>query len=202
MQVEFIPLIELATFKVKDLESIEDHTLKRKKLIERNYQEVCEIESFNNTFYKLEDLSRRDLYRAIDLHVRDMDIENSCALFGGYGLGCNQEIVLYPQCCGLLSEIQDWNKILDIDFQAFYLSECHPSPYIEKIKDKVHIHCHSEHEDFIPSTEKLIIIEYKETRNAVERLNEKLGLISKEIDEMGKERGVERLSKIMIWGGG
>ncbi|ULT26517.1 hypothetical protein KUH03_06545 [Sphingobacterium sp. E70] len=50
-----------------------------------------------------------------------MPIKDSCSLFGGYAISINGQIELYPQCCGLMEEIQQWKKILNENFEDFSL---------------------------------------------------------------------------------
>ena len=133
MKIELVPLIELPTFKFPDLNEITYIDEKNRLLIERNYSDVKHLKPFNEHQYKLSEISNCDLKKAIELNVSDLPIAESCAFFGGYGLKINNEFVLFPQCCGLLSEINDWKKILNVNFEPFYLSECHPSPKFKKV---------------------------------------------------------------------
>src|SRR5688500_1147061 len=109
--IEFIPLIELPT--VKDSESkitpggtSLDNTIEwdvyQKKELAKNYLNIPEPISPGIYQYKLFDLQIDDLERAINLHIGDTDINQSCSLFGGYAISINRHIELYPQCCGLL----------------------------------------------------------------------------------------------------
>ncbi len=199
MKVELIPLIELPTFKFPDLNEITDVDKKNRLLIERNYLDVKNLKPFNEHQYKLSEISISDLKKAIDLHISDIPISESCAFFGGYGLKVNNEFVLFPQCCGLLSEINDWKKILNVNFEPFYLTECHPSPKFKKVDNDVVIECDSTDEDFYPKTKNSIRINYNSLTSAIEDVCLELKEISKKIDEFNSEYKVESVSKNLIW---
>ncbi|MFK7750730.1 MAG: hypothetical protein AB8B65_20225 [Kordia sp.] len=200
MNIELTPLIELPTFKFPDLEGMTDIEKKYQLLIERNYSEVKNLKPFNQHQYRLTDLSLFDLKKAIDLHISDIPISDSCAFFGGYGLKINDEFVLFPQCCGLLSEINDWKKILNENFEPFHLSECHPAPRFEKIGNNVIIECDSSHEVFHPKAQNQIVVNYTSLTHAIHKVSIRLNKISKILDEFNSEYKTESIAKYLIWG--
>ena len=199
MRIELVPLIELPTFKFPDLNEITDIDEKNRLLIERNYSDVKNLKPFNEHQYKLSEISDSDLKKAIELHVSDLPISESCAFFGGYGLKVNNEFVLFPQCCGLLSEINDWKKILDVNFEPFYLSECHPSPKFKKIGNQVVIECDSTYEDFYPETKSIIKVNYESLISAINNVCIELEEISKKLDTSNSEYGTESVAENLIW---
>lgn len=199
MKIELIPLIELATFKFSDLEKIADIDIKNSLLIERNYSTVKKLSPFNGHQYKLFEISDVDLKKAIDLHISDMKIENSCALFGGYAIKVDNEYVLFPQCCGLLSEINDWKKMLNPSFKPFYLTECHPSPKFQKVGDQVIIECDSTYESFYPETQESIKLDYASLVSAINSLCAELEAFSKRLDKFNSAYQTKSVSQYMIW---
>ncbi len=199
MKIELVPLIELPTFKFSELEKITDMKEKNRLLIERNYTDVKNLQSVNEYQHKLSEISHSDLKRAIELHLSDLPIEEYFAFFGGYGLKVNDEFVLFPQCCGLLSEINDWKKILDINFQPFYLSECHPSPKFKKVGNEVIIECDATDEDFFPKTANIIKVDYHALVLAINNVCMELEEISKKLNAFNAEYGTESLANILIW---
>ena len=96
--------------------------------------------------YNLLEISLANMEKIINLHLTDTKIEDSISLFGGYAISINNKIELFPQCCGLLEEIQLWKNILNKNFSNFYLTECHPSPLITKSKNEIVIICDDENE--------------------------------------------------------
>lgn len=199
MKIELVPLIELPTFKFPDINKITDIDEKNRLLIERNYSDVKNLKPFNEHQYKLSDISDLDLKKAIELHVSDLPIDESCAFFGGYGLKLNNEFVLFPQCCGLLSEINDWKKILNANFEPFFLTECHPSPKFKKVGNEVVIECDSTYEDFYPVTENTIKLDYKNLTLAIKNVCIELKEISKRFDTFNAEYGTESVAENLIW---
>lgn len=199
MRIELIPLVELPTYKFSDLEEITDIDKQNRLLIERNYSEVKNLIPFNKHQYILFEISDEDLKKVIDLHISDLKIEESCALFGGYALKVNEEYLLFPQCCGLLSEINDWKKILEPNFEPFYLMECHPSPKFKRIGDQVIIECDSTYEDFYPETQKRIKVDYESLSTAIKVVCAELQNFSKRLDKFNSVYQTESVSKKMIW---
>lgn len=199
MKIELVPLIELPTFKFADLDGVTDIKERNRLLIERNYQDVKNLQAVNEYQHKLSEISYSDLKRAIELHLSDIPIDEYFAFFGGYGLKVNDEFVLFPQCCGLLSEINDWKKILDINFQPFYLSECHPSPKFKKVGNEVIIECDATDEDFFPKTASIIKVDYHALTLAIKDVCIELEKISKKLDTFNAEYGTESLANILIW---
>jgi len=199
MKIELVPLIELPTFKFPDLNEITDIDKKNRLLIERNYSEVKNLKPFNEHQYKLSEISNADLKKAIELHISGLSITESCSFFGGYGLKINDKFVLFPQCCGLLSEINDWKKILNENFEPFYLPECHPSPKFKKVGSEVIIECDSTYEDFYPETESEIKVDYKSLILAIKNVCVELEEISEKLDTFNAEYGTESVSGNLIW---
>jgi len=192
--IELISLIELPTFKFTDLEEISDITLKNRLLIERNYTEVKNLKPLNKHQYKLSEISNTDLKKAIDLHISDIPIEDSCAFFGGFALKVNEEFVLFPQCCGLLSEIEDWKKLLSKNFEPFYLSECHPSPFFRKNVNEIIIECDSSHEEFYPKTGKFLRLNHNLLISAIEKVLIELKKISQRLDKFSSFYGTDYIT--------
>ena len=199
MKIELVPLIELPTFKFPDLNEMTDIDEKNRLLIERNYSDVKYLKPFNEYQYRLSEISDSDLKKAIELHVSDIPITESCAFFGGYGLKVNDEFVLFPQCCGLLSEINDWKKILNENFEPFYLPECHPSPKFKKIGNEVIIECDSTDEEFYPKTNEIIRVDYKSLVSAINSVSIELIEMSKKLDTFNTEYETESVAKSLIW---
>ena len=209
-QIEFIPLIEPAIKKDKESEIIPSGTHlsntiewdKYQKLeIEKNYINFPEP-ILNGTYqYRLFGISLEDLERVINLHIGDTDINESISLFGGYAISKNGTIELFPQCCGLLEEIQLWKNILKDDFEDFYLTEGHPSPLVTKRGNEIIIYCKDDFETFYPMTAKEEIrLDYNETKTALIILISKLTGFSEKLNSLSDKSKTDNLSNILIWG--
>ena len=199
MKIELVPLIELPTFKFPDLNEITDIDEKNRLLIERNYSDVKHLKPFNEHQYKLSEISNCDLKKAIELHVSDLPIAESCAFFGGYGLKINNEFVLFPQCCGLLWEINDWKKILNVNFEPVNEACSAPSPKFKKVANEVVIECDSTYEDFYPETKGVIKLNYESLISAINNVCIELEEISKKLDTFNSEYGTDSIAENLIW---
>ena len=168
-------------------------------LIELSRDEFPHLEAVRSNQFRLTDLEKEDLKKAIEIHISDIGFEDSCALFGGYALKVDGRYELFPQCCGMLSEIIDWEKLLQPDFEPFYLSECHPAPKFERIENEVVIECDSTFEAFVPETANHISVDYDSLSQAVKNSSSVLEQVAKKMDELSKDFGRESLSELMIW---
>lgn len=210
MKIEFIPLIVPATRKDKESVCIPSGThlnntkgwdIYQKKEIDKNYLSFPEPILNGIYQYKLFDISIEDMESVINLHIGDTDIKDSISLFGGYAVSKNGNIELFPQCCGLLEEIQVWKNILKEDFKEFYLTEGHPSPLITKRGNEIVIYCKDEFETFDPFTSKEEIrLDYNETKKAFIKLINELTEYSERLNTLTDKFRIRNLSNIMIWG--
>lgn len=207
--ISFIPLVELPTEKDAVSEKIpygnaitnpKSWNRYQENEIRRNYS--CAIQPISSGIYQypLFDLNVQDLEKLIHLHISDTSIAESCSFFGGYGISMYDKLILYPQCCGLLEDINDWKQILDPDFQDFYLRNGHPSPIISKEENQLLIYCNDAEESFTPSTEKKLILNYQQAKSALEQLLVELELFSKNLDTLSANFGTHKISNILIWG--
>lgn len=208
--IELIPVIDLPIIKDADSENYpSDSPLTntaewdkyQENEIHKNYKNIGPPISPGVYQYRLFDIDIEDLIKVIMLHTSDLKIEDSCSLFGGYALAVNNHIILYPQCCGLLEEINDWTKILDENFEPFYLMECHPSPRFIRLADKIQIDCTEENnEPFVPTTNSEIMVSYDALKSAIEKLLNDLHDFSQKLDKLSDRFGTNKISNILIWG--
>lgn len=209
-QIEFIPLIEPATKKDKESQIIpggnpfnntSEWDVYQKRELGKSYSNFPDPISKGFYQYKLFDIGIDDMESLISLHVGDMDVNESISLFGGYAISKNGVIELYPQCCGLLEEVQLWKNILQEDFQDFYLAEGHPSPLITKRGGEIIIYCKDDVEAFVPAaTRQEIRLDYNETKTAFMSMLNDLTNYSTELNKISKKFETENIADIMIWG--
>ena len=208
--IEFIPLIEPATKKDRESEIIPSGTpltnanewdTYQKRELGKNYLNFPNSISNGIYQYRLFDIDIEDIERVINLHIGDTDINESISLFGGFAISKNGIIELFPQCCGLLEEIQLWKKILKDDFEDFYLTECHPSPLITKRKNEIVIYCKDDNETFVPVTTKHEIrLDYNKTKSALLIMLDDLVNYSTELNKISERFATKNIADIMIWG--
>lgn len=209
-RIEFIPLIEPATKKDKESEIIPSGThltntiewdIYQKRELGKNYINFPQPILNGIYQYRLFDISLEDIERVINLHIGDTNINESISLFGGYAISKNGTIELFPQCCGLLEEIQLWKNILKDDFEDFFLTEGHPSPIVTKRGNEIIIHCKDDFEAFYPiTTKEEIRLDYNETKIALIKLINELTEFSGKLNTLSDKFETENLSNIMIWG--
>lgn len=209
-EIKFIALIEPPTKKDKPTEDSNsdfpfandaEYDCYQKRLIAKNYKNFPEPILSGIHQYRLFDIDMINMERIINLHIKDTELENSISLFGGYAISVNQQIELFPQCCGLLEEIQTWKTILDENFNEFYLRTSHPCPIILKSKNEIIIRCSDAYEEFVPlSTKKEIRLDYMQTKEALILLLADLTAYSNALNQMSDKFEVDNLANILIWG--
>ena len=193
-EIEFIPLINLFISKDTATEGVPPGTsstnliqwdIYQKRVVKKNYLNILEPISAGIYQYRLFDFGIEDIERAINLYIGETDINESDSLWGGYAVAIDGKIELYPQCCGLLEEIQDWKKILDENFVDFHLKECHPSPLITKKDNEIFILCKDDYETFFPlTTKEKIILNYQDVKLALIKLINKLTNFSTKLNTL------------------
>lgn len=208
--IKFVPLIELPT--EKDAESlayltaaIEKDSAARDAFqareIQKNYATAIKPIASGIYQYPLFSLGLEATERLIALHVADGAIQDSCSFFGGYGLLVNEKMVLYPQCCGLLEDIQDWKNLFKTDVQDFYLSNGHPAPLISRREDQLIIYCSGSEEQFIPQgTAEQLVLDYHQSKLALEKVIKELTDFGQQLDLLSAKFKVKHLADILIWG--
>ena len=149
--------------------------------------------------YDLEALSDHNLETAIRLHISDMAIEDCCALFGGFGLRIGGEFVLYPQCCGTLSDIESWEKIIDSTSNLYLAIEGHPCPKVISYGSSVLIECADEFETFYPECNELITVHSESLTEAIKRAVNILRKQSQRIELCAKRLGYSNAAKYLVW---
>ncbi|MDF2517603.1 MAG: hypothetical protein K0R59_2899 [Sphingobacterium sp.] len=209
-KIDFIPLIELPT--IKDLQSnivpvgtaftnTKEWDLYQENELRKNYIDIPPPITTGIYQYRLFDIKIEDLRTIIKLHIGDMPIKDACSLFGGYAICINGQVELYPQCCGLLEEIQQWKKLLNENFEDFFLLECHPSPLITKNQQRITIFCYDKYEPFFPYFAKnKIELDYQTTKNAFITLLSQLHAFSEKLDTLAVEFKLNHIANILIWG--
>ena len=142
----------------------------------------------------------------IRVHVVDVNIDESCAIFGGYGLRVDGSWWLMPQCCSTLADIHSWNKVRSIidDSNAegtvsehVFLSEGHPSPRIYREQNEIVFDCIDSEEVFFPETQKHFRLKCSELAVAIDTLSLEINCIEKTLDNLAPVFQVKSLSHLI-----
>ncbi|HKV12437.1 MAG TPA: hypothetical protein VJ725_30110 [Thermoanaerobaculia bacterium] len=154
--------------------------------------------------YQLNRLSKAELQAAIDFLLElpegiEETIEDSCPLFGGVIVVVDGRPRLRPQCCGDLSDINDWFRMAEDTFSESYIcNEGHPAPYASRHGDALIITCREEGEEFSPGTDPEFVVQRSELLKALPSLRAELEQFCRTVDELSDRYGVARLSRILV----
>jgi hypothetical protein len=127
--------------------------------------------------------------------------EDASPLFGGYILRVKGEDVYFPQCCGDLSDIRYWEKLLTAN-QPFSQNG-HPAPRVEIGNNTIYFDFCSDVEIFSPLPRYTTFnIAKVELQDAVIKVKRKLeGLANTLIAINDSEQlGIENIDRLLIWG--
>lgn len=154
--------------------------------------------------YQVNRLSRSELLVAIDDHLEpltaaEQTVDESCPFFGGVIVvvdGCPR---LPPQCCGDLSDINDWFRVGEDTFsEAYICKEGHPIPHVTRQGETLTVVCRDEWEEFAVGTEPQFVIQRGELLEALASLRAELERFCSTIDELSGQYGVPQLSRILV----
>lgn len=134
------------------------------------------------SFYRITEIPDSDLLKVVQKEIdrqKDDDhpeiVELACPLTGGLILNIDDVDLYYPQCCGDLSAIRDWNNLLSDKDSYFYMG--HPSPRIIKTERTILLDfLNSEIQEHYtpPVKEDQIEIDKDALRIALEKVNQEL----------------------------
>ena len=137
MEVELIPVIEVDTRHQEAIEAF------------------ASIPPFaaNTPFYRIAGIPLSAIETLVKVHLRGYfdgkwAIEEQCGFFGGYVLCLDGQNVLFPQCCGELSDILYWKHLAKYSRSAYYNG--HPVPEVTFTNDEVVFDCRNDYEEFRP----------------------------------------------------
>jgi len=158
-----------------------------------------------SSFYKLVDISHDNLIKLTKDHTQEMrnGKEPSCPFSGGYVLRLNGQDKYFPQCCGDLSDIIYWEKLLVEDKPFFY--QGHPEPQV-LITDKIvffDFTVDEFDEKFIPPPND-IKVEFKKVdlNKAIEKVKIELRIFANRLLKINVDEDLKipNIDKILIWG--
>jgi hypothetical protein len=160
-----------------------------------------------SSFYALSGLSEGNLTKIIVDHTygfinKQYDRHQASPLNGGYVLNVDDTDIYFPQCCGDLSDINYWKKLVFNDQLSFYAG--HPEPQIEIKKDTIIFDFEEGEfdEHFVPPPAYDKIEIYKaDLKNAINQVNTELDLFANVIKKINitERLNIPDMDKLLIW---
>lgn len=165
--------------------------------------------SKGSSFYRISEISDDDLLKIIHKEIEIQQTEENrgiddlaCSLDGGYILKINNVDKYFPQCCGKLKDIIEWEDLFD-DTPNFYMG--HPSPRIVKSENKIVFDfLNSEIQDGYapPVLEDSIAIDEELLKIAIENAKNELHKFAQQLIKINESKNlnIPSIDKILIYG--
>ena len=153
-----------------------------------------------SSFYRLTDILDHTLKKITVDHTGEFK-EKSCSFFGGFVLRIDGQDKLFPQCCGLLADINFWDRISKGQ-QSYY--EGHPAPQIS-FKDNAIIFdltTNEFDESFQPTPPTSVFtVDRTELVKAVEKVKQDLTTFGKRLHKINEELNlnINDIDNVLIW---
>lgn len=152
-------------------------------------------------FYELDLVSDLNLLLQIRKRIDGYTIDEVCPFDGGYVLKVQNEDMLFPQCCGDLSDIQYWKDLSEGESRLFW--QGHPQPEITVDGQIITFDLNpDDYDDFVPTPkEQIFSINILDLQQALKDTIVKLQVFSDRIDKLGIENNfkIEKLSDVLVW---
>ncbi len=153
--------------------------------------------------YPLSGIPTENLPKLVQDHLEDFlsgDLEREAVapLFGGYVLTVNGEAVLYPQCCGDLSDLKFWRALADSKSNVGW--EGHPSPLVTQSADSVVLQCIDTYDEFYPPVCPRLLLDHASLRVACDGAEDELKTQVGRFEELGQQLGIENLAELVLYG--
>ncbi len=217
MNVKLIPVIEITYYNEHITSPIngpyweyadEWDSYHRSCLIAAGFN--AEIKAFSKgcSFYELSEITKENLTKLVldetqDMRESDNDRDLCGSFSGGYILNIDGENVLYPQCCGSLSDINSWQELMNNGVSAFWIG--HPSPGVTLKENAIVFDLeHSNvNEKYVPAHNKLKIeIDKNDLADAINNAKVQLDHFSEQLLSIGVEQelNIPDLDRLLIYG--
>lgn len=153
-----------------------------------------------SSFYRLTDITDDNLKKLTIDHTQEQK-EQSCSFFGGYVLRIDSQDRLFPQCCGLLADINFWIKISNGQ-ESYYAG--HPEPQITFNGNSISfdLTINEFNEIFQPPPPVLLFqVDKTELGIAVEKTKQELVIFAERLERINAEENLQiaNIDKVLIW---
>jgi len=219
MKIELIPVIEIQNYNEvipmppsgpywEFADEWEDYRLSTN--VQAGFSRDLKSYSKGSSFYRINEIPDSDLLKVVQKEIdrqKDDDhpeiVELACPLTGGLILNIDDVDLYYPQCCGDLSAIRDWNNLLSDEYSYFYMG--HPSPGIIKTeKTVIFDFLNSEiQENYVPPVEKdHVELDKDALRTALEKTNQELKHFAERLVTITKAHklNIPGIDRILVYG--
>lgn len=218
MKVELIPVIEIfnsneniklpdlgPSWKYKD-EWETYHYLCNKA---DGFSEKLKSYTKGSWLYKVDEISDEDLLLLIYKEIETQQTEENngiedlaCSFSGGYVLRLDDVDVYFPQCCGCLADIKEWEGLISGKTKSFYPG--HPFPRVTENENKIRF-------DFIdieiresfapPVPVNIVEIEKIDLKLAIAEANKILQIFADQLIKINEKENlsISNIDRRLIW---
>jgi hypothetical protein len=161
-----------------------------------------------SAFFKVLDLPDAALEKIILDHTEEFrttiyERGQASPLSGGCVLRINSQDIFFPQCCGELSDIRFWEKLVTEDKPGYF--EGHPVPEVLILGGRVQFSFEVNEFDelFIPPPPyNKVEIEKHDLATAVTQAMKVLGEFAERVEQVNRKYnlGINRIDKLLVWG--
>ncbi len=215
MKVKLIPVIEILNHD-EDIQSPDAGPFWDYADEWENYYYLCNLKAGysdqlkpylkGSSLYDINNISDEDLLTAIQkmIAIQQKDEDETLYPFsGGYVLRIDNQDKYFPQCCGDLSDIVEWENILKGETAYFYPG--HPFPKVNIQGKTIHFDFVNIeiHENFAPPVpDDFIEIEMQAFEIAMHKVKEELLHFSGRLTKLNKTNnmGIVNIDKYLVYG--
>lgn len=219
MKVELIPVIEISNsdpdIRLPDLGPFwkyEDEWENYNFLsnIKAGFSDKLKPYLKGSSLYKIDEISDEDLLKAIQKEIIIQQTEENngvedlvCSFSGGYVLKLDDDSVYFPQCCGALADIKEWENLLIGKTKFFYAG--HPFPRVMEEDNKIRFNFVDieVRENFAPPfLYDIIELEKAQLEFAIIETNKVLEIFANRLRLINerKKLDIANIDRILIWG--
>ena len=220
MKIELVPVIEISNYH-QDLKMPDESPyLKNSDEWWENYNHLCNIKAGfsdklkpilkGSLLYAIDEISDADLLKAIyrEIEIQQTDeakgVEDlECAFSGGYVLRIDNENIYFPQCCGDLADLNEWENLTLGKTECFYPG--HPFPRVTENGNKIcfdFINIEIQENFAPPPLLNFVEIEKLELKLAIEETKKELKKFANRLKliNQAEKLNITNIDKRLIWG--
>jgi hypothetical protein len=215
MRIELIPVIEIGYINhevliPKSISSADDPNLWNAyyttHLAGMGFSESMSPYFLGTSFFRLKEISDDNLKTLVANHIRQVETEEylreiDLSLSGGYVLKIDGKDQFYPQCCGELSDIHYWDKLVN-GMNSY--CEGHPAPFTKFTENSIEFDFSVDEfdEPFQPTPPDVtLIIEKILLKEAVEKAKSELRLFAQRLKNINinENLAISNIDEMLIW---